>query len=125
LQTIYEKLIIKGKKVFLNPSSSEAEKIFNIERETIVLRPSISQEPVDDHHSKIEKILVDLHIEKDNLAIADDWEYEIICENIVSRTIIQIDVFNYYISRRKLSATCPLHTILDKYCVGGTSKIEK
>ena len=117
LQTIYERLILKGKKVILNPSRQEAEKIFNVERDTFILRPSITEEPIENNHSKIEKVLVDLYIEKDNLQFIDEWEYERIFENIASRNSIYIDVIHYYIRRRVLFKVCPLYAILDKYCV--------
>lgn len=120
LQTIYEKLIIKSKKVILNPSRQEAEKIFNVERDTLILRPSITEEPIENNHSKIEKVLVDLYIEKDNIKILDEWEYKRIFENIASRNSIHIDVIHYYISRRKLSVNCPLHAIINRYCVERT-----
>ena len=120
LQAIYEKLIMKGKNVFLNPTPKEADKIFNVEKETIILRPSITKEPTENDHSKIEKILVDLYIEKDNIQIMDEWEYERIFENIASRNSIHIDVFHYYIRRRKLSVNCPLHAIINRYCVERT-----
>lgn len=122
LQAIYEKLMIKGKNVILNPTPKEADKIFNVEKETIILRPSITKEPIENNYSKIEKVLVDLYIEKDNIQILDEWEYESIFENIASRNLIHIDVFHYYIRRRKLSINCPLHTILSKYCVDRTNK---
>ncbi|MDO9578863.1 MAG: hypothetical protein Q7J16_13350 [Candidatus Cloacimonadales bacterium] len=125
LQAIYEKLIIKGKNVILNPKSKEAEKIFNVEKETIILRPSITKEPTEGNHSKIEKILVDLYIEKDNIQIMDEWEYERIFENIAGRKSINIDVIHYYISRRKLSVKCPLHAIIIKYCVERTKESGK
>ena len=120
LQTIYEKLIIKGKKVILNPSLQEAKKIFNVERDTSILRPSISLEPKENNHSTIEKMLVDVYIEKDNLQFMDEWEYERIFENIARYNSIQIDLISYYIRRRKLSKNYPLYAILNKYCVKRT-----
>ncbi len=111
---------MKGKNVFLNPTPKEADKIFNVEKETIILRPSITKEPTENNHSKIEKVLVDLYIEKDNIQIMDEWEYERIFENIASRNSIRIDVIHYYINRRKLSVNCPLHAIIKRYCVERT-----
>ena len=121
LQAIYEKLLIHSKNVILNPSRSEAEKIFNVETETFILRPAISREPVKSHYSRIEKILFDLFIEKDIQPIVDEWEYEIIFENIVGRSIIEIDVINHYMLRRMHSTDCPIQPILEKYWVDGTN----
>lgn len=121
LQTIYEKLIIKGKNIILNPSRSEAEKIFNVETETYILRPAISREPVESHYSRIEKILIDLYIEKDVSPIVDEWEYKIIFENIVGRAIIEIDIINHYVLRRMHSTDCPIQPILESYWVDGTN----
>ncbi|NQV19529.1 MAG: hypothetical protein HQ534_13445 [Armatimonadetes bacterium] len=120
LQTIYERLVEKGKKVYLDPKIKEIEKIFNVERDIFIIRPSITLEPIENNHSTIEKILVDIYIEKDNLQFLDKWEYERIFENIVGYNSIQIDLITYYIRRRKLSKNCPLYAIIYTYCVEWT-----
>jgi hypothetical protein len=116
LQTIYEKLIIKGKNVILNPTPKEAKKIFNVEKETIILRSSTTEAPVDEHYAKIELILTELYREKDKMAILDEWEYEKIFKNIVLESRINISIFVLYNRRLDDSYTCPLMAVIEKYC---------
>ncbi len=116
LNTIFEYLTEKGKAVHLDPSKKDAEKIYNVDRETIILRPSITEEPIENNHSKIGKILVDLYIEKDNSQILDEWEYERIFENITDKFVIQIPEIIRYKWRRKLFAFSPLMALIDVKC---------
>ncbi|MCK4312391.1 MAG: hypothetical protein KAW88_06625 [Candidatus Cloacimonetes bacterium] len=116
LQTIYERLVEKGKKVILNPSRKEAEKIFNVEKETIVLRTSTTESPVKEYYSQIEMILVELFREKDKLAIMDEWEYNEIFKNITLKSRINISVFVLYNMRLEDSYTCPLMAVFENNC---------
>ena len=116
LQTIYEKMIIKGKKVILNPSRKEAEKVFNVEKNTLILRTSTTESPVKGHFSQIELVLVELFREKDKLSILDEWEYHEIFKNIVLESRINISVIVLYNKRLGDSCTCPLMAVLGDYC---------
>jgi hypothetical protein len=46
--------------VYFNPTLQESRKIFDLDNDTIVLRPRITQEPTEGVYATIEKILVDL-----------------------------------------------------------------
>ena len=116
LQAIYEKLIIKGKNVILNPTPKEAEKIFNVEKETIILRPSTTEAPIDEYFAKIELILVELYREKNKISILDEWEYNEIFRNIVLESRINISVFALYNERLDDSYTCPLMAVFEDNC---------
>ncbi len=116
LQAIYEKLIIKGKNIILNPTPKEADKIFNVEKETFILRPSTTEAPVDEHFAKIELILVELFREKNKISILDEWEYNVIFRNIVPKSRINISVFTLYNRRLDDSYTCPLMAVFEDNC---------
>jgi hypothetical protein len=116
LQAIYEKLLIKGKKVILNPSPKEADKIFNVEKETIILRPSTTEAPVNEHYAKIELIITELYREKDKMAILDEWEYEDIFKNITCRSRICIASLMRYNKRLEDIQANPLLAVIVKYC---------
>jgi len=116
LQAIYEKLLIKGKKVILNPNPQEADKIFNVEKDTIILRPSTTEAPVNEHYAKIELILTELYREKDKMAIMDEWEYEENLKNIVCRSRVLIASLIRYNKRLEDIQANPLLAVIEKYC---------
>lgn len=65
LQSVRDFLIEIGYNVYLNSYKIEAEKFVEIKTKTIILRPSISTLiPKEKNRAKIEKILVDLFMEK-------------------------------------------------------------
>ena len=116
LNTIYEYLSEKGKTIYLNPTKKEKEKIYNFKMEILLLRPSITEEPKKKYYSKIEKILVDLYIEKFFLQILDEQEYQIVFENISSQFSLDIPKMLRYKLRRKLFNFCPLLALINKNC---------
>jgi len=116
LQTIYEKLLIKGKKVYLDPTLKEAEKIFNVEIETIILRSKTTEASIKENYAQIETILIEFFREMIKIAILDEWEYEEIFKNIVLRQRINIAALRRYNSRLEDFAVCLLSSVIDKYC---------
>ncbi len=87
---------------YLNPGQNEVRKNFVIQENTMILRPEISEEPREGHFARIEKILVDLYIEKDRLNLIDGWEYNQIFENITQQFRIDISKLSRYAYRRKV-----------------------
>jgi len=102
LTDIFDYLRITHYETFLNPTQKEARKLFNIEEKTVVIRPNISRQPVDNHYATIEKILVDLLIELERLWIMDKNEYQIIFKNITIKNRINISSLLEYGNRRKV-----------------------
>lgn len=87
--------------VFINPLKSEAEKFINIKDKTVILRPSITKgEPKDGHFAKIEKIVVDLHVEIKKLNLMDREEYKRIISNIFNNFRINVADMLEYAERR-------------------------
>lgn len=87
--------------VFINPLKSEAEKFFHIKDQTAILRPSLTKgEPKDGHFAKIEKIIVDLHMETKKLNLMDREEYKRIISNIFNNFRINVADMLEYAERR-------------------------
>ena len=102
LTTVRDYLLGEELPVYLNPLASEVDKNFDIGRNPFVLRPRITEEPVEGHFSTIEKILVDLFIEKDKLYLMDEWEYREIFRSITERYRINMGRLLRYSQRRKI-----------------------
>ena len=60
---------------YLNPQKRDIQQTFRLTEDTVIIRPAISEEPKSGYHATIEKILVDLLIEKQRLELFDEWEY--------------------------------------------------
>lgn len=87
---------------YLNPTRKEAKKNFRIETNTLVIRPSISRQPQDIHYATIEKILVDLLVESENLWIMEKSEYNRIFNNLLFRNRIDVSLLLKYSQIRKV-----------------------
>jgi hypothetical protein len=102
LKTIFEFLKGTNPSIYLNPTQFEIKKSFNIEQNTIIIRPSISKEPVQNHLAKIEKILIDLFVETDKTALIDKWEFGKLFDKLVFTNRISIASLAAYSIRRKV-----------------------
>jgi len=87
---------------YANPGIREFEKYYKKSGRSVIVRPSISEEPVNGHYATIEKILVDLYIEKDRSNLMDGAEYKRIFDNIVYSYRINIARLLRYAHRRKV-----------------------
>ena len=86
-------------RVLKNPDPQEMTKNFFIEENPIVIRPQITEEPRDGHYATIQKIMVDLCVEKGSPAM-DEGEYVRIFENLVMDHRINVAKSLRYASRR-------------------------
>jgi len=91
-----------GFKSFRNPLKSEVEKYFEPTAKTVIVRPSITREPVNGIYATIEKILVDMFIEKDKLLLMDGAEYQRIFHNLILSQRINVARLFEYAERRKV-----------------------
>ncbi len=105
LTTVRDYLLGKELPVYMNPHMTEVDKNFDIGRNPFVLRPRITEEPAEGHFATIEKILVDIFIEKDKLYLMDEWEYREIFRSVTERYRINIGRFLRYSQRRKIRST--------------------
>ena len=95
----------EGVRSIINPQKAEAEKYFNVSSVQIVLRPQITREPVEGDCAMIEKILIDLFIEKDRLQLLDGEEYRKIFRNLIYSQRINMAKLMEYAERRKMERT--------------------
>ena len=103
--------------VFPNPKQTEVEKYVAATNRRIIVRPLVTKEPVEGHYATIEKILIDLFLEKDRLFLMDSAEYKRVFENIIfTKRIIMGRLFGYA-ERRKIN------TSLEKLCLEYKSTI--
>jgi hypothetical protein len=86
----------------LNPHKRDVEKFFDTSSHSIIVRPMITREPVDGYYAAVEKILVDLFIEKDRLFLMDGAEYQRMFRNLAFSNRINIARLLEYAERRKV-----------------------
>ncbi|MCX6132621.1 MAG: hypothetical protein NTU47_02310 [Ignavibacteriales bacterium] len=99
---LFEYLRGENFNVYANPGKAETAKQFMIGDRTIVLRPNITEAPVEAHYASIEKLLVDLFVEKDRLMLMDNAEYERVARNILDSGRINMARMLRYARRREM-----------------------
>ncbi len=103
ISAITEFLQSRKHTVFSNPKQAEVEKYVAATNRRIIVRPLVTKEPIEGHYATIEKILIDLFLEKDRLFLMDRAEYKRIFETIIfSKRIIMGRLFGYA-ERRKIN----------------------
>jgi len=103
MESVANGLREEGFAVYLHPSQREVAKGFRIEGETVVIRPTVTQAPVDGKYAAIEKIIVDLYFEVKALGLMDIQEHHRVTANIVrDRRISMGALARYAEARRKL-----------------------
>jgi hypothetical protein len=103
LHSVKDFLIEKNYNVYLNPYKIEAEKFVELKAQTIILRPSISSHiSKEKNWAKIEKILVDLFMEKKKIGFIDEEEYKRIFSNVIISYRINIAEMLDYSHDRKI-----------------------
>lgn len=102
ITSVTEYLITKGYNAYQNPGALEFEKYFKRTNRSVILRPSITEEPVEGHYATIEKILVDLYLEKDRANLMDGAEYKRVFKNLGYSQRIIIARLLRYAQRRKV-----------------------
>jgi hypothetical protein len=91
--------------VYPNPKQTEVEKYVTASDRRIIIRQLVTEEPVDGHFATIEKILIDLFLEKDRLFLMDPAEFKRIFENIIFAHRINMGRLFRYAERRKVKAS--------------------
>jgi len=102
LPSIRDYLRQKFNNVYLNPTKRDISSNFYLTEKTLILRPAISEEPQKEYYATIEKILVDLYLEKDRLDLMDSWEYHKLLHNIIDNFRINIARLLRYANRREV-----------------------
>ena len=91
--------------VYPNPKQSEVDKYVAASDRRIIIRQLVTEEPVEGHYATIEKVLIDLYLEKDRLFLMDLAEFRRIFENIVLANRINMGRLFRYAGRRKVKAS--------------------
>lgn len=103
LQSLKDFLTDNGYNTYQNPRKIETEKYVEINKRTVILRPSISyREPKDKNYAKIEKILVDLLVETKRINLTDMEEYKRVISNIITKYRINIAIMLNYAHQMKI-----------------------
>jgi hypothetical protein len=93
----------KGYRVYLDPKKADAAK-FRIENKTIVIRPEPVQAPESpDHAAPVEKLLVDLAVEVDDLPLMSRGEFQNMAWRTVTSGRISMSALLRYSQRRRLT----------------------
>lgn len=102
LSSLNDYLLQKNFNVYNNPGKPLVKEYFNLKEKTVVLRPSITEEPVEEYYSSIEKILIDLYLEIDKLNLFEKSEYNRLFSNVICSARINIAKMLRYSKRREI-----------------------
>jgi hypothetical protein len=91
--------------VYSNPKQADVEKYVAASNRKIIVRALVTEEPVDGHYATIEKVLVDLFLEKDRLFLMDGAEYKRIFEGLIFSNRINIGRLLRYAARREIKSS--------------------
>lgn len=113
LEAVTTQLIEEGYHAFENPRKGEFDRFVAQpgEGKLIIVRPSISQEPVEGYFATIEKIMVDLFLEKDRSFLMDHREYNRVFLNVVTSCRVNMAKLLRYAGRRRVRGA--IEEILD------------
>lgn len=102
MSSVYEALKETGSNAYLNPTRLEAKKLFSVGDQTVVVRPSIDKAPLEGHFARVEKLLVDLHVERELLNLVDADEFREAAQRLVSTRRIELAKLIMYAGQRKV-----------------------
>jgi hypothetical protein len=97
---VYDFLRDSGYDVWLNPRGNDARK-FSVGEKTVVIRSTITREPLSGRVANIEKIVVDFFVEAAALNFVDEDEYYRTLGNVLTSGRIDIGALLNYAKRRK------------------------
>jgi hypothetical protein len=97
LETVAETLKKRGWYAWANPSKVNAQRYVQPGEKTVILRSSISKQPVSTNNAApIEKALVDLLVESHKLQLLDSSEVQRIIDNVLGTGLLQTSVLLGY-----------------------------
>ncbi len=118
LSSLNDHLTANGFKVYNNPGKQIVKDYFILQNNTVILRPSISEEPKNGFSSPVEKILIDLFLEKDKLNLLEGTEYKRIFFNLICSNRINMAQLLRYSSRREVKTTFIKNILMsDKFVI--------
>ena len=104
IKIVADFLIESGYNAYENPTKTEITKYFRIDNKTVLLLPSIYNQPVgNEHFAPIEKILIDFLMENRNFDITELSEAEKVFKNVLTSGRVNISALFSYSKRRKFN----------------------
>jgi hypothetical protein len=102
MKPVFQFLRDQGYHAYLNPTRKEAAKNFTIREKTIVVRPSLRKQPADTKFAPIEKLLVDIYVESEALAMMDRGEFERMAKNVIRSARVSVPTVIAYSDERQV-----------------------
>lgn len=102
MSSVFDGLEEMGYRAYLNPTRREAAKSFVVTDKTVVIRPAVTKAPVDGHYARIEKMLVDLHVELETFPLLEPGEFREAAQSLVSQRRIDLAKLLMYAAQRKV-----------------------
>jgi hypothetical protein len=102
LLSLRDFLSANGYNVHQNPGIKWSDEYRRYPGIPVILRPSITEEPVHGNFATVEKLLVDLYLEKDRAVLMDESEYHRVFSNLVYSYRINMAKLLRYAHRRKV-----------------------
>ncbi len=104
LESIGEALVELKWNVGINPPPSTAAKSVEPSEKTVVLRPTLSKQPIaEGRQAPIEKILVDLIVEAPLLSLMDSSEAQAVVRNVLDVHLANIAAIQRYADSRRVA----------------------
>jgi hypothetical protein len=104
MESVADTLRDGGRAVYVDPAKREVGSHVRLTDGVVIVRPLVTRAPVDGHYALIEKILVDLLKEADDLNLMDRAEFMEIEKNVVSGARIAVSTMLGYAERRNGAA---------------------
>lgn len=102
MSSVSDALLDAGYRVYLNPTRREAAKSFVLADKTVILRPAVAKAPVDGRLARIEKVLVDLHVELETFPWLQPDEFREAAQALILRRRIKLAKLFTYAAQRKV-----------------------
>ncbi len=102
MPSVFDGLEEMGYRAYLNPTRREAVKSFVVTDKTVVIRPVVTKAPVDGHHARIEKLLVDLHVELETFPLLEPGEFREAAQSLMSQRRIDLAKLLMYAAQRRV-----------------------
>ena len=103
MSSVYDALQELGYNAYLNPTRREVEKSFNVADKTVVIRPAVTKAPGDGHVARVEKLLVDLHVELEAFPLIERDEFREAAQAMISQRRIELAKLITYAAQRKVA----------------------
>jgi hypothetical protein len=100
----------------LNPRGPLADQ-FEVGERTVVVRPAITTQPVQEHLVQVEGLLVDLFVESQNLRLLDQGEFFQVFSNLTRAGRVSMGGLVEYAGKRKTAAAELLKSINGEFVI--------